>query len=185
VVSQKLFSLMLGTEVIAAQLTKDPAAARREAERVKTLAREALDELRSLILGLRPPELERDGLDGALRKELELLGRVHPITFELVSESDGEIDAASAFVIVRIVHEALQNAVRHARANAITVRLTNAAVEVIDDGVGFDPDCADVRSRHLGLTSMEERARELGGQLAITSSASDGTTVRLELPPRP
>jgi signal transduction histidine kinase len=186
VVSQKLFSLVLGTEVIAAQLDRDPAAARREAERVKALAREALDELRSLILGLRPPELERDGLAGALRKELELLGRIHDAEFELITEGDGpELTTEHAFIGLRIVHEALHNAVRHAAAGHITVRLSERAVEVSDDGVGFDPDCAEVRSRHLGLTSMEERARELGGQLSITSTAANGTTVRLELPPRP
>jgi signal transduction histidine kinase len=181
VVSQKLFSLVLGTEVIAAQLGKDPAAAQREAERVKALAREALDELRSLIMGLRPPELERDGLEGALRKELELLGRVHPIEFRLVTDFDGAgTPAASDFTVLRIVHEALQNAVRHAHAKVITVSLTGTAVEVSDDGVGFDPDCAEVRSRHLGLTSMEERAREIHARLTITSTASNGTKVRLE-----
>ena len=56
-------------------------------QRLRTLAREALDELRSLILGLRPPELERDGLAGALRKEVEMLRRVHGVEIEL--EADG------------------------------------------------------------------------------------------------
>ena len=54
-------------------------------------------------------------------------------------------------------------------------------VEVIDDGVGFDPDRVEMRSRHLGLTSMEERARELGGRIEIRSAPGAGTTVRLEL----
>lgn len=54
-------------------------------------------------------------------------------------------------------------------------------VEVSDDGGGFDPGEARLRSRHLGLTSMEERARELGGRLEITSAPGTGTTVRLEL----
>jgi signal transduction histidine kinase len=188
VVSQKLFSLVLGTEVIITQLDRDPAAARKEAERVRMLARESLDELRSLILGLRPPELERDGLEGALRKELELLGRVHPIEFQLISELDpadpaGDAGNERAFAMLRIVHEALQNAVRHAGASKIVVRLSDTAVEVSDDGAGFDPDRAELRSRHLGLTSMEERAREIGGHLTIGSAADQGTTVRVELAP--
>ncbi|MHB8695274.1 MAG: GAF domain-containing sensor histidine kinase [Solirubrobacteraceae bacterium] len=186
VVSQKLFSLVLGTEVIITQLDRDPAAARKEAERVRMLARESLDELRSLILGLRPPELERDGLEGALRKELELLGRVHPIEFQLISELDPARDDAGgerAFAMLRIVHEALQNAVRHAGASTIVVRLSDTTVEVSDDGAGFDPDLAELRSRHLGLTSMEERAREIGAHLTITSTADQGTTVGLELAP--
>ena len=52
-------------------------------------------------------------------------------------------------------------------------------VEVRYDGVGFDPQSAEVRSRHLGLTSMEERARELGGRLEIRSAPGSGTTVLL------
>jgi signal transduction histidine kinase len=186
VVSQKLFSMMLTAEVVITQLERDPASARRHAERLRGLARDALDELRSLILGLRPPELERDGLEGALRKEIEMLGRAHAVEIELLSEPASRVgggDGERDFVILRIVHEALQNALRHAGADHIVVRLRGATVEVSDDGSGFEPDRAEVRSRHLGLTSMEERARELGGRLLIISRLGEGTTVRLELAP--
>ncbi len=186
VVSQKLFSLMLTAEAAATQLDRDPAAARNQVERLRDLAREALDELRSLILGLRPPELERDGLEGTLRKELEMLGRAQGVEVELVRDGVGAVqngDGARDFAVLRIVHEALNNSVRHAQARRIVVRLTASGVEVTDDGVGFDPQRADLRSRHLGLTSMEERARELGGRLEIRSAPGTGTTVRLELAP--
>jgi signal transduction histidine kinase len=186
VVSQKLFAMMLTAEVLGTQLELDPASARRHAERLRVLARDALDELRSLILGLRPPELERDGLEGALRKEIEMLRRAHPVQIELLSElpgPDGSADSERDFVILRIVHEALQNALRHAGAANIVVRLQPGLVEVTDDGIGFEPGRADLRSRHLGLTSMEERARDLGGRLAVASTPGHGTTVRLELTP--
>jgi signal transduction histidine kinase len=55
-------------------------------------------------------------------------------------------------------------------------------LEVADDGAGFDPDAAELRSRRLGLTSMEERALRLRGQLAIDSAPGEGTRVRLEVP---
>ncbi len=186
VVSQKLFSMMLTAEVVSTQIDLDPASARRHAERLRVLARDALDELRSLILGLRPPELERDGLEGALRKEIEMLSRAHPVEIELASElprHDGSADCERDFVILRIVHEALQNALRHAEAAHVVVRLRRDGIEVADDGIGFEPDRAELRSRHLGLTSMEERARELGGRLEVTSKLGLGTTVRLELTP--
>ena len=148
VVSQKLFSVMLTAEAAAAQLDRDPDAARAQLERTRELARESLDELRSLILGLRPPELERDGLEGALRKELEMLARIHGIEIDL--EIEGAAPAAGSngdgereFAILRIAHEALNNAVRHAGADHVTVRLSQrpdvVTVEVRDDGVGFDP----------------------------------------------
>ena len=189
VVSQKLFSLTLTAEAAATQLERDPDAARIQLERTRTLASEALAELRSLIFGLRPPVLARDGLAGALAKEIEMLRRVHGVAIELHADTGSEAAGAADrdLAVLRIVHEALHNAVRHARAERVSVRASRQAdgvlmVEVNDDGIGFDPERAELRSRHLGLTSMEERARELGGRLAIRSAPGAGTTVRLEVP---
>ena len=209
VVSQKLFSLVLTAEAANTQLDRDPAAARQQVERLGVLAREALDELRSLILGLRPPDLQRDGLEGALRKEVEMLGRVHGVAVHVTSDSGagaggagggggaggaagagigggtGNGDLARDFAVLRIAHEALHNALHHAQAEHVSVRLTHppgaVVVEVCDDGVGFEPQRPELRSRHLGLTSMEERAREIGGRLEIHSAPGAGTTVRLEI----
>ncbi len=182
VVSQKLFSLVLTAEAASTQLDRDIPAARQQLERLGELAREALDELRSLIFGLRPPDLERDGLAGALRKEVEMLGGVHGVEIELVCE--GDVDGgnpARDVALMRIVHEALQNALRHARAAHIRVRLTDDGVEVTDDGVGFEPAKPELRSHHLGLTSMEERAQELGGTIEIRSAPGAGTKVSLKV----
>jgi signal transduction histidine kinase len=180
VVSQKLFGLVLTAESAATLFDRDAAAARSQVERLQDLAREALDELRALVLELRAPDLERDGLCGALRKHAELQQRLHGIPVELqiddavtIGEGDREI--------LRIAQEALHNAVRHAGASRITIRLSGGLVlEVEDDGSGFDPSDPELRSRHLGLTSMEERARRLGGRLSVNSGAH-GTTVRLEV----
>jgi signal transduction histidine kinase len=180
VVSQKLFSVMLTAEAAATQLERDPGSARAQVERLRTLAREALDELRSLIMGLRPPELGRDGLEQTLRKEVEMLARVHGVEVELVCE--GVPENGDSLAVLRIVHEALQNALRHARAKHVAVRLGPRGIEVSDDGVGFEPERPELRSRHLGLTSMEERAAELGARLEIRSAPGSGTTVRLEVP---
>jgi signal transduction histidine kinase len=88
--------------------------------------------------------------------------------------------------VFRIAQEALRNALRHAAAERIEVRLEDGGgrlvLSVADDGAGFDAEAADVRGRRLGLTSMEERASELGGRLAIESRPDAGTTVRLEIP---
>ena len=188
VVSQKLFSVMLTAEAAATQLDSDPTAARVQLHRLRELAGESLEELRSLILGLRPPELERDGLEDTLRKEVEMMARTHGTDIQLEVEPGlerGGADGERELALLRIAHEALHNAVRHARAEHVVVHLAGTdrarTIEVTDDGIGFDPDAAEIRSRHLGLTSMEERARELHARLKIRSSPGRGTTVRIEL----
>jgi signal transduction histidine kinase len=188
VVSQKLFSLILSAEAAGTLLDRDPQAARNQVARLQTLSREALDELRSLILGLRPPELERDGLAGALRKEIAMLERVHGVAIGLDVEGDVDGQAERCLAVLRIANEAIHNALRHASPEHVSVSLhaTNGelTVAVTDDGIGFEPSRRELRSRHLGLTSMEERARELGGRLEIRSAPGAGTTVRLEVPAR-
>jgi signal transduction histidine kinase len=186
-VSQKLFSLMLSAEAAAAQLDRDPDAARALLERLRELAQQALEELRSLILGLRPPDLELDGLEQTLRKEVSMLARVHGADIDLSVSgliASNARDHERELAIYRIAHEALHNALRHAGAGRIALNVAAdpsgmLTIEVSDDGIGFDPGRADLRSRHLGLTSMEERARELGGRLEIRSQPGAGTTVRL------
>jgi signal transduction histidine kinase len=185
VVSQKLFSLVLAAEAAATMLERDRDAAGAQIARTGELAREALEELRALILELRPADLERDGLDGALRKHVEVLRQIHRVEIDLdlaagVSAGDGGRDGE----ILRIAQEAIQNALRHAGAGRVSVRLTAAngglVLEVADDGVGFDPADPELRSKRLGLTSMEERAERLRGRLEIRSAPAAGTTVRLE-----
>jgi signal transduction histidine kinase len=144
-----------------------------------------MEELRSLIFELRPPAAESEGLATALRKHVDVLQSVHGDAVALSIEGDAE-PRGSAGEVLRIAQEALQNALRHANAGRVDVTLGavdgRLRVAVVDDGVGFDPDEPGLRSRRLGLTSMEERARALGGTLSIESRPGEGTTVVLEVP---
>ncbi len=184
-VSQKLFSVVLTAEAAGTLLDRDDGAAREKVERVQGLAREALEELRSLILELRPPDLARDGLGGALRKHLEVLRPLHGAEIELDLDAAASAGQPRDHDVLRIAQEAAQNALRHAGATRVTVRLRSLddglELAVVDDGVGFDPDDPALRARRLGLTSMEERARRIGGRLEIRSAAGAGTAVRLEV----
>jgi signal transduction histidine kinase len=210
-VSQKLFALSLtaesaGTLLSGVGSTEPPGsegagfagagagvdvdleAAREQVERLRVLAQDVLDELRYLILELRPPELDRDGLATTLRKHVEVLRRVQGGVPEVELELDGipPAEGGRDRELLRIAQEALQNAIRHSGATRIVLRLSGddgrLVLEVRDDGCGFDPQATAVRSRRLGLSSMEERARRLGGSLAIDSTVGAGTTVRLEAP---
>lgn len=185
-VSQKLFGLVLNAETAATLLDRDPAAAREQVTKLGALAQEALDELRSLLFELRPPDLEQDGLCGALRKHVEVLRRLQQREIDLEVPGDGlPPEPARDREVLRIAQEALQNAIRHADAEHLALRLDAEngmlVLEVRDDGAGFDPEAPELRSQRLGLTSMEERAQRLGGRLEILSSPGAGTTVRLEV----
>ena len=185
-VSQKLFGLVLSAEAAGTLLDRDPAAARDQVERLQALAQDALEELRSLVFELRPVDLELDGLGGALRKHVGLVGRLEGLEIELTIENEPLADPARDLEVLRIAQEAIQNAVRHSEARHVTVVLRGDGkrllLEIVDDGVGFDPAAEGIRSRRLGLTSMDERAARLGGALEIRSAAGTGTTVRLEAP---
>ncbi|WP_018350530.1 GAF domain-containing sensor histidine kinase [Longispora albida] len=184
-ISQKLFSLRLTAEAAATLLERDPARAASALGTVRQLAAEATGELHAIVSGLLPPELTGDGMDLALRKHVELLDRVHGAAFTFASTPLPRLRPAQQEAVYRIAQEALHNAVRHAHASTVDVRLTGlgalVVLRVADDGAGFDPGEAGQASRRLGLASMRERARSAGGRLTIDSGPG-GTTVKLEVP---
>jgi signal transduction histidine kinase len=185
-VSQKLFSLVLTAEAAGTLLERDVQEARVQVDRLQRLAREALDELRALVLELRPPDLARDGLSGTLRKHVQLLRGLHDAAIDCDADAVLTLGPEADHEVLRVAQEALNNALRHAGAARVGVSLHERdgrlALEVRDDGAGFDPEDPDLRSHHLGLTSMQERAERLGGTLAIRSARGEGTAVVLEVP---
>jgi signal transduction histidine kinase len=185
-VTQRLFALRLTSEAAASLLERDPAAAQSQLRRLHQLTGEAIDELRAVILALRPATIESEGLAATLAGHVDLLRRAYGLEIALEVAGEPELPAASGAEVLRIAQEALQNALRHSGAERLAVRLeaTDArlVLSVADEGAGFDSEAPALRSRRLGLTSMEERARALGGTLEISSEPGAGTTVRLEVP---
>ena len=184
-VTQKLFGVVLAAQSGAALLHRDAEAAGTQLRLVGELASEAMDELRSVIVHLRPPALESEGLAVALGKHVDVLRRAHGLAIELDVAGDHRVAAGIETDVFRIAQEALHNALRHAGAGHIAVRLRcedeRLELTVSDDGAGFDVGA--VRSRRLGLTTMAERARAVGGDLELRSSPGAGTTVRLVVRP--
>jgi signal transduction histidine kinase len=185
-VAQRLFGVVLAAESAGELLARDAGAAGEQVERVGELARGAMEELRSVVFELRPATLEAEGLAGVLRQHVDVLRRVSGRAIELRAGAVPELEAGAAAEVLRIAQEALNNALRHADAERIEVRLEDGdgrvVLSVADDGMGFDVGAGETRGRSLGLTSMEERAAALGGRLAIASRPGEGTTVRLEVP---
>jgi signal transduction histidine kinase len=184
---QKLFGVVLAAKSASTLLERDAGDARAQVDRLGELAQDAIAELRSLVFQLRPVDIETEGLGEALRKHVDVLRRVHQTTLTLELSGTPRLRPGVDDEVFRIAQEALHNSLRHARAGRISVSLEEngdgLGLSVSDDGVGFDPTEPALRARRLGLTSMEERARELGGRLSIESAPGAGTTVRLEVGP--
>jgi signal transduction histidine kinase len=169
-VTQQLFGVALAAESASTLLPR----------RVSELARGAMEELRAVVFELRPGSLEAEGLGTVLRKHVEVLRRVSGQAIDLRVGEVPRLSGEAAAQVLRIAQEALGNALRHSGARHIKVKLDGRVLVVADDGRGFDPGA--VRGRRLGLTSMAERATELGARLTIDSAPGEGTTIRLELP---
>ncbi|MGP4022857.1 GAF domain-containing sensor histidine kinase [Actinomadura sp. 3N407] len=184
-VAQKLFSLRLTARTASALAERDPARTVKELEQVERLAAEALAELRAVIFELRPADLA-DGLVSSLRKHVEVLDRAHETTVRIAADETVVLPEEHEAVAFRITQEALYNALRHAGARTVEVRLATedgrAVLEVADDGSGFDASDSAEPQGGLGLESMRDRAYSIGGGLTIDAAPGRGTTVRLEVP---
>lgn len=185
-VTQTLFSLSLSAESAATVAGQADGQLATELDRVRLLSAAALAELRSLVGTLRTPDLDHDGLVAGLRNRVALLQRVHDVRIELtVTGGTGGASRTVDRELMRIAHEALANALRHAAADTVRVSVSlgsTVRLVVADDGAGFDLDAAGTTSRRMGLTSMRERAEALGGTLVIETAPGRGTTVTAEVP---
>ena len=166
------------------------------------LAQQALREVRLLIYELRPTELEEEGLVGALYRRLETVEQRAGIKIRLLISDDagrpypvasegrqGMVDfyrlpTPVEHGLYRIAQEALNTALKHSRATAVTLSIllgrSTLALEVKDNGCGFNTQHAPPATAGFGLSSMKERAENLGGRLVVLSSPEGGTTVRVE-----
>jgi signal transduction histidine kinase len=162
-------------------LRQDPEAAETLLTDAITHAQQAITDIRRLVYNLRPPALDDLGLLGALREQMN---QYRSSEVALTLEAPEQLPPLSAAVEVacyRIAQEALTNVMRHACAQSCTIRLTLAdrlTLEITDDGTGLPPG----RQAGVGLTSMRERATELGGTCIVESVPGGGTRVSARLP---
>lgn len=185
-VTQKLFSLRLTADAAAALVHQDPARAADHLATVRQLAAEATNELRTIVVGLRPPDLAGDGLHVALRKQAELLDRVQGAQVRFRGCPVPRLPGGREEAVYRIAQEAVHNALRHGEPRLVDIELSSEDGKLVlivsDDGHGFDPAAASARlRRRLGIASMADRAAAAGGRLTLDSRPGTGTVVRLEV----
>jgi signal transduction histidine kinase len=179
-VSQTLSAIGMASHSALTSWESKPQVARNRIELAGSLARRAQAEMRALIFELRPDQLEVDGLVQTLRLQAAALAERREFTMEVSICEEPEIPVAVKEVFYRVAQEAMQNAVRHARATRLELKLASGGADltllVKDDGKGFDP--AANYPGHLGLRSMRERAARIGADLKIESALGE-TSVRL------
>lgn len=189
-VSQALYGIQLGAQTARELINDDlPDADLRTAlveplNYVLSLAEAGLAEMRALIFELRPESLKFEGLVGALTKQANALRVRHHLEVDAELGQEPELSIEAKEALYRIAQEALHNAVKHAHATRLTLRLDGddraAELYVGDDGEGFD--ISETFPGHLGLRSMRERAERLDGKVDIQSSPKNGTHVRVRIP---
>jgi signal transduction histidine kinase len=179
----QLAGLNVQTGTLRRVIPCDPDAADELVVELREELRGAISDIRRLVYDLRPPALDDLGLVEALRQLAERYdSKDEPLRVAVEAPEDlTNLPAAVEVAVYRITQEALTNVARHARAKTCVVRLAvndNVALEIVDDGVGMPSG----RSAGVGLSSMHERAEELGGGCTVEALPEGGTRVLARLP---
>ncbi|WP_237668996.1 sensor histidine kinase [Rhodococcus sp. BS-15] len=146
-----------------------------------------LEEARRFVRALSPPDLENGSLPSALERLCASTSAAAglPVDWQL-SGVPVPLQTAHEVALLRIAQSALANATQHADATRVAVTLsfmdTEVALDVVDDGVGFDPDTISHGDRGFGLPGMKSRARSLQGTLVVESRPGLGTAVAVTVP---
>lgn len=149
--------------------------------RIAALAGQAHTELRALLVELRPEDAVVEGLEAGLARLASAVHLRSGLEVRIEGGATSALPQPQALAVFRIVQEALNNAVKHARAHMVTVTIQDGAdgleVQVRDDGTGFAVDAVAAGGGGLGMRSMRERAAAAGLLLQVTSVPGAGTTV--------
>jgi signal transduction histidine kinase len=183
-VTQSLYGLVTLTEVGLMQVeTRNLEHSQDIFKKIGQSARQAIREMRLFIHQLRLPELEQEGLINALDLRLAAVEGRSDVRAQLIADESIHLPLTIETALYHIAQEALNNALKHARAKSVIVTLARrpegVIMEVVDDGRGF------IRQQNagggMGLDNMQARAGEIGAALEIISQPGYGTRVSVHL----
>lgn len=177
-ISQRMALLSISLEDWYQKLPERMEKERAQLSNLKTIADETHDAIRDLSHELHSSAFHLQGLATGLRGLCRTISNQHHIAVDLQVDETPNLPYDLSLCLFRVAQEALANAVKHGKAKQIAVQLTQSAssirLVVKDDGIGFE---ASSPSKGLGLESMQERVRIVGGIFTLTSSPGQGTTV--------
>lgn len=183
-VSQTLWSSTLIADVLPGLWEADAEKGREHLDELSQLIRDALTEMRSLLLQLRPTSGPDATIEEMLQQLVAAATNRTGITAQLIhGDNLCQLSPDTQFTLYRIAREAVNNVARHAIATELTISLQcqpdKIALIVSDNGCGFDPDF--IPAGHLGIGIMRQRAEAIGGRLEISSQIGEGTQIKVFL----
>lgn len=187
-VVQDLSGAGYGLGALALMLPEDTAPeARTMVDTVGSALQSAVGSLRTLMVDIYPPDLTADGLRAAMDDLAEKLRTVSGAEVVVHVDLPLEPSPEAAATVYRCARECLNNIAKHAHAQHVVLSLTTDGttirLRVSDDGTGLPPDGFDRRAEgHVGLQLLRDAAKDLGGELRLSSATGAGTTVTLDLP---
>ncbi len=185
--SQRLAALAIQAEVLEGRMGSLTAADRQRARDLAITAQRLATDIQQISRRLHPASLNELGLVRAVRSECAAFAKREGIDIEFdATEIEVELPPEVMLSAFRILQESLQNVRKHARATHVDVNLHASngtlSLAIADNGSGIDREQQDEAG--LGLVSMDERARSIGGRLTVDSIPGEGTAVRLSVPLR-
>jgi signal transduction histidine kinase len=181
-ISQTLWSVILITERLPAIWEISQEQGQLSLAMVHDLARNALEEMRALLLELRPSALTDESLGDLIRQVAMIIANRAGLKISINVVEQEPVPAEVHFVLYRVVQEALNNIAHHALARNIKIYFNSFGgqvdISIEDDGMGFDP--LGVGPGHLGLTIMKDRIEKIGGTVEITSNKGQGTRINVQ-----
>ncbi|MGJ7909921.1 histidine kinase [Neobacillus sp. LXY-1] len=189
----KLMSLAFNVAAAEQYIEKNPVKAKGLLESLRQVIRQTVEEIRTMVHGLRPATLDEFGLLGAIRvrvneiKNMPTIMGAEPLQVILhVPDTLPVLPAAVEVAAYRIITESLVNVKRHSKASTCSVFLkitaTYAQIEITDNGIGMPEKLKPAANGGIGLTSIRERAMELGGSCEWERVETGGTRVKAMLP---
>lgn len=185
---QSLAALVLGLKSLKETVQSEPAA--EAIQHLQDITNRLVEEMHSLVRELRPPALDDLGLHTALSNYIDEWSQRSSVTIDFRSDGllHNRLGSQLESAVYRIVQEALNNVIKHAKARNVSVILEKSEAKltiiVEDDGVGFDVEAllkTPAKNRRFGLLGMQERVALVGGSVNIESTPGVGTTVLVNI----
>lgn len=172
------------------QLLPSPQEFAEDHAELQQLVTDTIDDTRNLSGRLHPHQLDSLGLAKTLQALFRKIGKVHKLQIDAqIQDSPASFSKEHEITIYRVVQEALNNIVKHSKADTVSVSLLfnqqNITLSIADNGRGFDihsPGMTEKLASGFGLKSMHERIKLLDGEFSVTSIPESGTTIKIILP---